>query len=370
MPKSRLILLLVACSLTLSACKVGRYIFYNFADINDHKKFPAREIARANTSFQFHTAKKPRTPKNFTVNGTEVSFDDYLEDNKTVAFLIIQDDSIHYEKYWRGYEEASIVPSFSVAKSVVSILVGCAIEDGLIPSVNVPITQYIPELKDQGFEKVTLEHVLQMTSGLDYNESYSNPFGDAATFYYGRDLRKAVFDMELETKPGTRFRYQSGNPQMLGLVLDRVLGEKTVSQYLQEKIWKPLEMEYDASWSLDKKKNGLEKTFCCINARARDYAKIGRLYLNDGAYQGQQIVPKDWVAQSTKVDTTNGSAWNYQYQWWLPTRNGDFSAEGILGQYIYVNPEKNLIIVRLGKNWGKAPWKKVFTSLAEAYPAS
>ena len=123
-----------------------------------------------------------------------------------------------------------------MAKSVISILVGCAIEDGLIPSVDIPVTQHIPELKGKGFEKVTLEHVLQMTSGLDYKESYTNPFGDAATFYYGRDLRKAIFNMELEVEPGTRFSYQSGNPQILGLVLDRALGDKTISDYMEEKL--------------------------------------------------------------------------------------------------------------------------------------
>jgi CubicO group peptidase (beta-lactamase class C family) len=127
-------------------------------------------------------------------------------------------------------------------------------------------------------------------------------------------------------------------------------------------------MEYDASWSLDRKENGLEKTFCCLNARARDFAKIGRLYLNKGNWNGQQIVSESWVNQSTKVDTTNGSAWYYQYQWWLPTKNGDFIAEGILGQFVYVNPDPNMIIVRLGKDTGNTDWSNFFVKLAAAYP--
>src|SRR5690606_15577430 len=134
--------------------------------------------------------------------------------------------------------------------------------------------------------------------------------------------------------------------------------------YFTEKVWRPLGMEYDASWSIDQKKDGMEKTFCCVNAVARDYAKIGRLYLNEGAWNGEQIVSRDWVKASTGVDTSKGSARFYQYQWWLPTGSGDFLAQGHLGQFIYVNPAKDLVIVRLGKNNGGVEWWPVFTSLA------
>ncbi len=352
---------------TLNSCKVGRYIVYNFADINDHKKFPARNIENGTTKFIFPTAEKGKFPKELNVKDKSYPFEKYLEDNKTVAFLVIQNDTIQYEKYWDKYNDASIVPSFSMAKAITSILIGCAIDDKLIQSVNEPITNYIPELKDNGFEKVTIEHLLQMTSGLDFNESYSNPFGDAATFYYGTNLRKAIDKMKLKTEPGKQFEYVSGNTQLLGLVLERALKDRTITSYFEERIWKPLEMEFDASWSLDRKKNGLEKTFCCINARARDYAKIGRLYLNKGKWNGKQIVSENWVTQSTKIDTTNGSVWYYQYQWWLPTQTGDFMAQGILGQYIYVHPEKNLIIVRLGKKTGKADWWEILATLGQAY---
>ena len=145
------------------------------------------------------------------------------------------------------------------------------------------------------------------------------------------------------------------------------LKNKTVTQYLQEKLWTPLGMEYDASWSIDRKKNGIEKTFCCLNARARDFAKIGRLYKNKGNWNGKQIVSQKWVEESTKPDTSNGSVSYYKYQWWLPTPNEDYMAKGILGQFVYVNPSKDLIIVRLGKNKGKADWQTIFTSLAKEY---
>jgi CubicO group peptidase (beta-lactamase class C family) len=206
-----------------------------------------------------------------------------------------------------------------------------------------------------------------MTSGLDFNESYVNPFGEAASFYYGTNLRKEVRKLRLKEAPGKSFDYVSGNTQLLGLVLERALKNRSVSDYLEEKLWRKLGMEYDASWSIDRRKEGLEKTFCCLNARARDYAKLGRLYLHKGRWMDEQLVSEAWVEQSTRVDTSQGSAWFYQYQWWLPSTTGDFMAEGILGQYIYVNPNKNLIIVRLGRSNGQVNWSGLFTSLAAAY---
>lgn len=354
------ILILIA---TISSCKLGRFIVYNFADIGDHKKFPSRPLHSSPDKFTFYSTTNGKTPK--TLNG--IPFETYLEQNKTVAFLIIQNDTIQFENYYKGYTQESIVPSFSVAKSVTSILIGCAIDDGLIQSVDEPIIKYIPELKPNGLDKVTIKHLLQMTSGINFNESYVNPFGDAASFYYGTNLRKEIRQMKLKTNPGEQFEYISGNTQLLGLVLERALKNKTITQYLQEKIWTPLGMEYDASWSLDRKKDGLEKTFCCLNMRARDYAKIGRLYQHKGNWNGKQIVSAKWVAESTKPEVTNGSVPYYQYQWWFPSPHGDFMAQGILGQYVYVNPAKNLIVVRLGKDEGDADWWTLFVSLADAY---
>lgn len=351
----------------LHSCKVGRFFIYNFADIKDHKKFPARTLEGSSSPFVFTKLESPKAPKMVYFDSDSLPFGEFLDKKNTVAFLIIRRDTILYENYWRNYDETSIVPSFSMAKSMTSMLIGCAIEDGLIQSVDEPVTNYIPELKDNGFDKVTIEHVLQMTSGIDFNESYTNPFGDAATFYYGRNLRKAISKMTLKRAPGEQFEYTSGNTQLLGLILERALKDQTVTAYFQEKIWGRLGMEFDASWSIDRKKEGLEKTFCCVNARARDYAKLGRLYLHDGNWNGDQLVPAGWVAQSTKMDTSNGSAWYYQYQWWLPSKSGDFIAKGILGQYIYVDPAKDLIMVRMGRKSGSVYWERFFQNIAKGY---
>ena len=359
---------IIICSVLVTSCQLGRFVFYNFADIKDHKKFKSRSLIAAQKPFNFETTETGKFPKVITKKSKEeVPFDEFLEENKTVAFLIIKNDTIQYEKYFNGYQTESIVPSFSMAKSVTSILIGCAIDEGLIKSVDEPITNYITELRRNDFDKVTIKHLLQMTSGVKFNESYVNPFGDAASFYYGINLRKAISKMEVKTEPGKNFEYISGNTQLLGLVLERSLKGKKITQYLQEKIWQPLGMEYDASWSLDRKKDGLEKTFCCLNARARDFAKIGRLYLNKGDWNGKQIVSEKWVEESTKVDSTAGSAKYYQYQWWINATAGTYMAQGILGQYVYVNPAKNLVIVRLGKNEGKVSWANFFNSLSKSY---
>lgn len=353
--------------ISLSACTVGRFFVYNFADITDHKIFPNRPLTKSDQAFQFEKLVELKKPKNFKINGEVVDFDEYLEKNKTVAFVVIKNDTIQYENYYNKYDESSIVASFSMAKSVTSMLVGFAIQDGLIESEDDLVTKYIPELKEEGFDQVTLKHLLQMTSGMEFNESYVNPFGHAAKYYYGRNLRKILSKAKLEGTPGTYFSYQSGQTQLLGLALERALKGKRITEYLQEKIWTPLGMEYDASWSLDRKKDGLEKTFCCLNARTLDFAKLGRFYLNKGNWNGQQLLNENWVEKSTKVDETEGSASNYQYQWWLKGGKGDYAAEGILGQYIYVHPENNIIIVRLGKNYGNTNWTSIFKALARAY---
>ncbi len=359
------ILLFSVFVLLLSSCKVGRFFIYNFADINDHKKFPSRALPASKTPFQFVDGKSKFVEPVLKTNTGDFSLNKFNEEHNTVAFLIIRNDSLLFENYYDGYKRTSIVPSFSMAKSITSALIGCALDDGLIKSVNEPITNYIPEMKKNGFDKVTIRHVLQMTSGLKFNESYYNPFGDAATFYYGRKLRKSIAKMKMEEAPGTDFEYQSGNTQILGLILERALKNRTVTQYLADKLWRPIQMETPASWSIDKKSNGLEKTFCCVNATAIDFAKFGRLYLNKGNWNGEQLISQRWVEESTKVDTTGASARYYQYQWWLPRPGKDFMAEGILGQFIYVFPERNLIIVRLGSNSGNVNWSSVFTNLAE-----
>jgi len=355
----------------LNGCTVGRFFIWNFADTRDHRKFHARPLAAAPTPFTYPVAFSEFGPKSATVKDKDVPFEDYLEDHNMVAFFIIYRDTIKYERYFRGYTPDQVHTSFSMAKSVVSMLVGCAIEDGFLSGVDQAVSEVVPEMKENGWDKVTVEHVLQMTSGMDFNESYVNPFGTAAKFYYGRRLQELTLRLKLDRAPGERFEYVSGNTQLLGLILQRALqakgDQRTLSAYANDKLWSPLGMEFPSSWSVDRKGDGVEKAFCCINAPARDFAKLGSLYLHRGKWRGEQLVPAAWVQRSTMVDTTNGSAARYQYQWWLPSGEGDFMAQGILGQFVYVDPAREVVIVRLGTKYGGVPWPAIFRSIAKLY---
>ncbi len=348
------------------SCQLSHTVVHNFAGINDHKIFPARKIENSESVSWFHYSNaysnKLKELKVSYEKEKNIPFEQFIIKHKTVAFLIIKNDSLVYENYFRGRDTTSWVASFSMAKSFLSALIGIAIEEGLIKSVNEPVTNYIPELKKNGFDSVTIEHLLQMTSGIDFNENYFNPFGTASAYYYGSNLKKQMRKIRVKTKPGTEFNYVSGNSQLLGWVLERALKGKTISEYLQEKIWQPLGMESDASWSVDRsKKDGIEKAFCCLNATARDFGRFGQLYLHNGNAEGKQIVPENWVKESTTADTTNGGAWYYKYQWWLESKRlNDYCAHGFLGQYIYVWPSKNLVIVRLGKTEGGVYWPWIF----------
>jgi len=363
--------LLFSAILMGTGCTVGRFFIYNFADTRDHRKFPSRPLGASTTPYRYAEADVEKGPKTITYADKEQPFDVFLEDHKTVAFLIVHRDTLKYERYFKGYDPAQVHTSFSMAKSVMSMLIGCAITDGFVSSVQQPVTEFVPELKKNGFDKVTLEHVLQMTSGLKFSESYVNPFGTAAKYYYGRRLYKNITHMKLKREPGESFEYTSGSSQLLGLILERALrakgDQRTITQYLNDRLWSPLGMEFASSWSIDRKNGGIEKTFCCINAPALDFAKLGSLYLHKGNWNGQQLVPQEWVERSTQVDTTSGSVARYQYQWWLPSGDGDYMAQGILGQFVYVDPARELVIVRLGKKVGGVSWSRIFRSVAKLY---
>lgn len=353
--------------LLVSGCHVGRFFVWNFADIRDHKKFPSLPLKASSTPFQFAKRVGADTLLDnapITIGGKTQPLRSLLEANDTRAFLIIRNDTIQYETYFEGYAASSIVPSFSVAKSVTSALVGIAIAEGRITSADDTLGKYLPELRDAALRRVTLTQLLDMQSGLDYNEGYYNPFGHVAKFYYGTNLTKASQKLDLASPPGTTFDYKSGNTQLLGLVLERATGQH-LPEYLQAKLWTPMGMEFDASWSVDSKQHQVAKAFCCLNARAYDFAKFGRLYLNKGNWNGQQLVPAAWVDRSVGKTATHPL---YNYQWWRSSKPYQFKMEGILGQFVFVDPTRNLIIVRLGAQYGKLDWDQLFDAIASAMP--
>jgi CubicO group peptidase (beta-lactamase class C family) len=327
-------------------------------------------------------ASEPTTPRESmattldSVGGKEVTepLEEFLTDTDTSAFLVIRDDTILYEGYFNGYDRTSTQTSFSVAKSFVSALVGIAIREGYISSVDDPVTKYIPELEGQGMDKVTIRHLLTMSSGLEYSGEGDGggPLGDDAKTYYDPNLRELALTVEPEVEPGTRWEYNNYHPLLLGMILERATG-RSVATYLSQKLWQPLGMEADGSWSLDSEASGFEKMESGINARAIDFAKFGRLYLNRGEWDGEQVVPAGWVEQSTRVDTATDPADFYQYFWWVDVvepERGRFLARGNLGQYIYVAPDKDLVIVRMGEGFGyDERWPEVLRSIADQAPS-
>jgi len=346
------------------SCKWGRYIAYNVPDLHDYQYYPHNEIKNAKPVFDYYQSDTNIELKGLGKKPKE-NLERLLETNNTLAFLIIHKDTIKYERYFRNYDKSDKIPSFSMAKSILSILIGCAIEEGKINSVDEAVTQYLPELSIKGYDKITIRDLLQMTSGTKYNENYFIPTSRAADLYYGTNIRKAALKITLKSEEEPEFNYSSGDSQLLGLILDKALKDTSISTYLEAKIWEPLGMEYSASWNIDSEKERMEKTYCCINSNARDFSKIGRLYLNKGNWEGKQIVSEKWVSESTKIDTLNGSAKDFQYHWWIPNEAGDFAAMGYKGQIIFVSPTKELIIVRLGKNEGKIDWLELFERIKE-----
>lgn len=364
-------------SLRYSPEYVYREVFMDLGNADDYLTMPARELTASPNPFHFQvgTSKEAQVREAFQSSSKIEDLDSFLEKADTWAFMVIQNDTIIYERYFRGYQHDAAVTSFSVAKSFDSALIGMAIQDGYIKSAEDPITDYIPELakRDPRFQDVQIRHLLMMASGLAYDDNrLLLPEDDNLTYGFD-DLRKlALNETKIASAPGATFVYNNYNPLLLGLILERATG-KSVTAYLQEKIWTPLGMEYPASWSLDSQKSGFEKMESGLNARPVDFAKFGRLYLNEGNWNGQQILPSEWVSLSTQDHgLLEDAPYGYGYMWWVDPchdQGKNFFALGNYGQFIYVSPEKNLIIVRNGEKIGlpreTQDWTDLFCTFTE-----
>jgi CubicO group peptidase (beta-lactamase class C family) len=278
----------------------------------------------------------------------------YFEQLGTVAYLAVQDTAIVFEQYWDGYGTESLSNSFSAAKSIVSLLAGIACDEGKIASFDQPAALFYPPFATGNREQITIRDVLTMSAGVDWEEAYSTPFSITTKAYYGENIEPLIANMKPVEKSGVRFRYQSGVSELLSFIVANAAGT-TLCEYASEKLWTPIGAEHDAVWSLDRK-NGLEKAYCCFNTNARDFARIGQLILNKGRWNGKQVVSEAFIDEATTPATwlkdgdTDRDVDFYGYQWWRLVRNGVdvIYARGILGQYIFVIPEKNMVVVRLG----------------------
>ncbi|MEM7430961.1 MAG: serine hydrolase [Pseudomonadota bacterium] len=317
--------------------------------------FPASTVTAAPRPHAFGEQIDLVLPETFSYLGNDVAVPTFIEETDTSALLVLKDGNVRYENYWlTGGREVPWL-SMSVAKSFVSALVGIAVEDGLI-DIETPISDYVPELADSAFDGVRVKDVLQMSSGAAWNEDYGDPDSDVnrmgRSMAFGTPLIEFVAQIQPENPPGTFNRYNSAETQALGFLL-LATTQQPVTQYMQEKLWHPIGAESDAHWIIDDA--GVELTFGGFNATARDYAKLGELFRLGGRWNGAQVVPEAWVHDSVTPDaphlmpTANtDQGLGYGYQWWVPaSTEGEFLAIGVYNQFIYVNPDRGVVIVKL-----------------------
>lgn len=409
MKKFLILLIISATALLCHSCVMHRLVHYGVQDIYDIDAFPRDTIHRGDTVWCFaEQDMADRILDHHRINWIKLDGVDTLAyrtmdsvlrcHTSTVAVIVVQNDTIKFEHYYKGLDTSSVTTIFSVSKSLTSMLCGVAVREGYIKSVHDPVTDYITELKDADpmFQKLTVEHLLNMRAGLKFKETYApNPFTAMARLYYGANQEKQIRNLKYKEEPGSNHYYSSMVTAILGVLIERATG-RSYAEYMEEKIWKPLGMEYDAYISLDDEKHRSPKAYAGINTCARDLAKIGRLYLNMGNWNGRQIVDTAWVEKSICRDNIN---YFYAYCWYNAShpivnaegtseffgdwhqvaerfdelgvpkdgrmfytvgwRKGDnaigcelgpgYNAEGLYGQYIYILPRKNLVIVRLGE---------------------
>ncbi|HNI43725.1 MAG TPA: serine hydrolase [Chitinophagales bacterium] len=363
----------ILCS--LAACTTpARIVFFNAPSIEDVDIFSVDTVAANPQPFTF--AKKSYAPlpplkqwvKHPIVNEF-YSLEEFLIRTQTTSFLVIRNDTILYENYFNGFDmdRPSIV--FSVSKAITTTLVGIAIKEGHIKNLQEPVYKYIPEFANDNRRNITLEHLIQMTSGL--NAADHSRLLLLARIYYNTHLEDLIKKVKLKHQPGTVFDYKSLDTAILGICLEQAIG-KPISVYMQEKLWQPIGAEYNCLVTLDRE-NGTPRLYGGLAACARDLAKVGRLYLNNGSWNNLQILPEQWVQRSTTINLAHqeGCWWGYSTGWWLDSYVGgnlldkqDFEAAGYNGQLIYVNPETNIIVVRQGKAESKQNWVDIAARLA------
>jgi CubicO group peptidase (beta-lactamase class C family) len=300
-----------------------------------------------------------------------------IEGYKPVALLVIQDEKIIYEEYWEDYDESSFSNSFSAGKSVVSLLVGIALDEGKIKSLDQHVGEFIPAYNEGARKELTIRDVLTMSSGLNWQETYTTPFSPTARAYYDTDINSLMIDLDIIETPGVTFEYLSGNTQILAMVLEAATGQR-ISNYASDKIWKHIGAKHDALWNLDHE-DGMEKSYCCFNTNVRDFARFGQLVLNKGMWHGKRIISEEYLSEATSpktylIDKKTSDAVNfYGFQWWIINYKGHQIPymRGILGQYIFSIPDKNAVVVRLGHERSKENIdhhpKDVYTYLDAAF---
>jgi CubicO group peptidase (beta-lactamase class C family) len=328
--------------------------------------FDTKEIHNSDNVFLFPERNTVILPKEFKYENKLFNTQKYLDSSYTQGFLVLHEDSISYESYYLGQNKNTRHISWSVAKSFVSALMGIAIDEGFIKSIEDNVEKYLPELSKSGYNGVKIRELLQMSSGIKFDETYSDMNSDINRYWRGFVLGESqdAFASTLKNKitPGTFNHYVSINTHVLGMIIVKTTG-KSLTEYLEEKIWKIIGMEYNGYWLVDGE--GMEMALGGLNATLRDYTKMGKLFLDSGRWKGLQIVPEEWVLESTSINgehleakSINSAHPNigYGYQWWIPGNSQkygneeEFMAIGIYNQFIYVNRSTKTVIVKNSAN--------------------
>ena len=334
-------------------------IVKNFMHMN--KVFPSTPIKSSDTPHIFKTGTF-ELPEFYEMNGEQHQLLDALDYFKSDGLIVLHEGTLIYENYWQGNSKDQPHISWSVAKSFLSALIGVAYHDGLIEDLNDPITKYLKDFNGTGYENVPIIDILQMSSGIIFNEDYADYNSDinkfARALAQGTSMRDFAKALKNGKQPGTFNHYVSIDTQMLAMLLEEVTGQP-VAKNLEDKIWTKIGMEHDAYYMVDD--TGAAWALGGLNATLRDYAKFGQLYLNNGQWNNEQIVPEDWVHASHKPDgphlqpgenELSSSTWGYGYQWWVPGfPSTDYLAAGIYNQYIYIDPMTNVVIAKTSSNY-------------------
>ena len=320
-------------------------------------QYPHKEVRRSGDIYKLDYSTQPLI-ENISLNGKSIKISNWIERTDTTSFIVINDGKIVFEKYYQGNNENTKLVSMSVSKSIISFLIGTALDDGSISNLQDPVDQYVPQLKGSGYEGVSIKDVIQMSSGIRFTEDYHDLKSDIvctiAAFTTG-SLNNFTSSLPREVSPGRYNKYVSANTQVLGMVLANGCG-KSVTEITEEKLWSRLGFESDGIWLTDPQ--GIELTLGGFYATPRDYARFGLLYLNDGQnHKGEQLVSKEWIKTSITPDAPHllpgkdnpysEEPIGYAYHWWIPViHQGDFVAIGIYGQFIYIHPNTKTVIVK------------------------
>ena len=312
----------------------------NTAFISDYEYFDNREIANSNPEpWALH--------KKYNAVVESDALQNLNAGGKTKSFLVIKNDSILFEKYYDGYDQNSLSNSFSVAKSIVTSMMGKAIMEGKIKGLDQPVSDYFEEYNEGLASELTVGDLARMSSGMKWSEKYYSVINITSESYFTKDLRSVILRQKIIDKPGQGFRYSSGDTQLLGMVIEKATGV-SLSEYLSEKFWKPMGAENNALWQIDSENYGMEKAYCCIAATARDFARFGKLYINKGKWNDEVILDSSFVELSIQPSFKDSPY--YGYGWWLYDYEGKkvFTMNGHRGQFVISFPEENIIIVRQG----------------------